>query len=35
MVWTELMTVDRIPHNALYVQESKEKETKADQDYDE
>jgi len=28
------MTIDRIPHNALHTQYSKEKETKADQDYD-
>jgi len=28
------MTIDRIPHNAVYVQDLKGKETMADPDYD-
>ena len=30
----ERMSIDRIPHIALYMQDSKENETKADPDYD-
>ena len=33
-VHVERMTVDRIPHHAHFMQDSKEKETKADPDYD-